>query len=223
MIHGIRTRDTRTAQIPNLGVVGAPGRLADHHGRPTRGRDTTRPRLTARSQSPLKVQKQRARAQSPYKRPPAEMQSPWKTAAKQLYKEGAASGSSAPPQGVPVGPIPQMNIPVPGQGATPTRAPDVKGKETAANPSPQKVQPQQQQPAEQRSNTASDGPTIADLTAMVQQLCMENKRLGVQLSERKLEVDELRDMLQTIHRGLNAKLKRLYELSGHKDLYEDSS
>jgi len=35
MPHGIRTRDTRTAQIPKLGVVGADGLSADHAGRPT--------------------------------------------------------------------------------------------------------------------------------------------------------------------------------------------
>jgi len=35
MTHGIRTRDTRTAQIPKLGAVGAGGPSADHPGRPT--------------------------------------------------------------------------------------------------------------------------------------------------------------------------------------------
>ena len=35
MTHGIRTRDTRTAQIPRLGAVGGSGPSADHPGRPT--------------------------------------------------------------------------------------------------------------------------------------------------------------------------------------------
>ena len=34
----------------------------------------------------------------------------------------------------------------------------------------------------------SEGPTIADLTAMVQQLRLENRRLENQLEERKIEV-----------------------------------
>ena len=65
----------------------------------------------------------------------------------------------------------------------------------------------------------SDGPTIADLTAMVQQLRLENRRLEDQLAERKIEVEELRDDLRLLWRGLSAKMKRLFEATGHKDLY----
>ena len=65
----------------------------------------------------------------------------------------------------------------------------------------------------------SDGPTIADLTVMVQQLRLENRRLESQLAERKIEVEELRDDLRLMRRGLSAKLKRLFEVTGHKDLY----
>ena len=65
----------------------------------------------------------------------------------------------------------------------------------------------------------SDGPTIADLTVMVQQLRLENRRLQSQLAERKIEVEELRDDLRLMRRGLSAKLKRLFEVTGHKDLY----
>jgi len=65
----------------------------------------------------------------------------------------------------------------------------------------------------------SDGPTIADLTAMVQQLRLENRRLEDQLAEGKIEVEELRDDLCLLRRGLSAKMKRLFEATGHKDLY----
>ena len=65
----------------------------------------------------------------------------------------------------------------------------------------------------------SDGPTIADLTAMVQQLRLENRRLEDQLAERKIEVEELRDDLRLLRRGLSAKMKRLFEATGHQDLY----
>ena len=65
----------------------------------------------------------------------------------------------------------------------------------------------------------SDGPTIADLTAMVRQLRLENRRLEDQLAERKIEVEELQDDLRLLRRGLSAKMKRLFEATGHKDLY----
>ena len=85
-------------------------------------------------------------------------------------------------------PSPQVNIPVSGQGATPTRTLEVSKKGTAYSPSPRKVRTQQQQLAGPRVDAATDGPTIANLTVMVQQLCMENRRLGDQLVERKLKV-----------------------------------
>jgi len=65
----------------------------------------------------------------------------------------------------------------------------------------------------------SDGPTIADLTAMVQQLRLENRRLEDQLAERKIEVEELRDDLHLLRGGLSTKMKHLFEATGHKDLY----
>ena len=65
----------------------------------------------------------------------------------------------------------------------------------------------------------SEGPTIADLTAMFQRLRLENRRLENQLAERKIEVEELRDDLRLLWRGLSAKMKRLFEATGHKDLY----
>ena len=54
----------------------------------------------------------------------------------------------------------------------------------------------------------SAGSTIADLAAMVQQLRLENRRLEDQLAERKM-VEELRDDLRLLRRGLSAKMKRL--------------
>ena len=63
----------------------------------------------------------------------------------------------------------------------------------------------------------SYGPTIANLTAMIQQLRLENRRLEDHLAERKIEVEELRDDLRLLRRGLSAKMKYLFE--AHKDLY----
>ena len=65
----------------------------------------------------------------------------------------------------------------------------------------------------------SEGPTIADLTTMVQQLRLENRCLENQLAERKIEVEELQDDLRLLRRRLSAKMKRLFEATGHKDLY----
>jgi predicted RNase H-like nuclease (RuvC/YqgF family) len=70
-----------------------------------------------------------------------------------------------------------------------------------------------------KDDMTSEGPTIADLTAMVQQLLLENRHLEDQLAERKVEVEELRDDLRLLRRGLSAKMKRLFEATGHKDLY----
>ena len=65
----------------------------------------------------------------------------------------------------------------------------------------------------------SEGPTITDLTTMVQQLCLENRCLEDQLAERKIEAEELWDDLHLLHRGLSAKMNHLYDATGHKDLY----
>ena len=64
-----------------------------------------------------------------------------------------------------------------------------------------------------------EGPTITDLTAMVQQLRLGNRGPENQLAERKIEVEELRDDLRLMRRGLSTKMKRLFEVTGHKDLY----
>jgi len=54
----------------------------------------------------------------------------------------------------------------------------------------------------------SEGPTIAYLTVMAQQLRLENRHLENQLVERKIEVEELWDDLLLLRRGLSAKMKR---------------
>ena len=91
-------------------------------------------------------------------------------------------------------------------------------KSAAASPSPKKAR-SQSSPAKPKDDVTSEGPTIADLTAMVQQLRLENRRLEDQLAKRKIEVEELRDDLRLLRRGLSAKMKRLFEATGHKDLY----
>ena len=122
------------------------------------------------------------------------------------------------PQTAWVAPMPQKSAPEAAQGATSTRALDAQKKSTAASPSPKKAR-SQSSPAKPKYDMNSEGPTIADLTAMVQQLRLENRRLENQLAERKIEVEELRDDLHLLRRGLSAKMKRLFEAMGHKDLY----
>jgi len=103
-------------------------------------------------------------------------------------------------------------------GATPTQVLDVQKRSATASPLPRKAR-SQSSPAKPKDDATSEGPTIADLTTMVQQLCLENRRLESQLAERKIEVEELRDNLRLMRRGLSAKLKCLFEVTGHKDLY----
>ena len=74
-------------------------------------------------------------------------------------------------------------------------------------------------PAKPKDDVTSEGPTIADLTTMVQQLRLENRRLENQLAERKIEVEELWNDLRLLRRGLSAKMKHLFEATSHKDLY----
>ena len=147
-----------------------------------------------------------------------EVPSPWKPIPKQLFKEGATTGSSVAPQDALASPMPQKGALVIGQGTTPTQNPDAQRRSAAASPSPKKTR-SQSSPAKPKGETAAEGPTIADLTAMVQQLRLENRRLEDQLAERKVEVEGLRDDLRLLRRGLSAKMKRLYEATGHKDLY----
>ena len=87
-----------------------------------------------------------------------------------------------------------------------------------ASPSPRKAR-SQSSPAKPKDDATSEGPTIADLTTMVHQLRLENMCLENQLAERKIEMEELRDDLRLMRRGLSAKIKRLFEVTGHKDLY----
>jgi hypothetical protein len=49
---------------------------------------------------------------------------------------------------------------------------------------------------------------------MMRELRFENKRLKDQLTEQKLEVEDLQDDLRSFHRGLSAKLKRLFRALG---------
>ena len=117
-----------------------------------------------------------------------------------------------------VAPVPQKSAPEAVQGATSTRTSDAQRKSAAARPSPKKAR-SQSSPAKCKDNMTSEGPTIADLTAMVEQLRLENRHLENQLAERKIEVEELWDDLCLLRRGLSAKMKRLFEATGHKDLY----
>jgi len=198
--------------------VGATLRSDDLPGRPTRGRDIHRPRSVARSPSPLKIGRSRARAHSPYGRPSKEAPAPSRPIVQQLFKDGAATGPPASPQIARAAPVTQKSAPGSAQGATPTWTPDSQKRSTTASPSPKKTR-SQSSPAKPKDDMTSDGPTIADLTAMVQQLRLENRRLEDQLAERKIEVEELRDDLHFLRRGLSAKMKRLFEATGHKDLY----
>ena len=122
------------------------------------------------------------------------------------------------PQTAWVAPVPQKSAPEAAHGATSTWTSDTQRKSASSSPSPKKAR-SQSSPAKPKDEVTSEGPTIADLTAMVQQLRLENRHLEDQLVERKIEVEELRDDLRLLWRGLSAKMKRLFEATGHKDLY----
>jgi hypothetical protein len=53
---------------------------------------------------------------------------------------------------------------------------------------------------------------------MVQELHLENKRLGHKLAESKLEIVELHDDFHTLRRGLSAKMKRLFKAVGKEEV-----
>ena len=120
--------------------------------------------------------------------------------------------------------LPAINTPTPATEAimedvaTSTQTPDAQRRSVATCPSPKKTT-SRSSPAKLKDDMTSVGPTIADLTTMVQQLRLENRHLEDQLAERKIEVEELRDDLRLLRRGLSAKMKRLFEATGHKDLY----
>ena len=82
---------------------------------------------------------------------------------------------------------------------------DTQRKNAATSPSPKKAR-SQSSPAKPKDDVTSEGPTITDLTAMVQQLHLENRRPENQLAVRKIEVEELRDDLRLLRRGLSAKM-----------------
>jgi predicted RNase H-like nuclease (RuvC/YqgF family) len=67
--------------------------------------------------------------------------------------------------------------------------------------------------------SSHDEPSLADLTTMVRELHLENRQLGDQLAEWKLEIEELHNDLCSFCRGLSAKLKRLYKATGQEELY----
>ena len=190
----------------------------DLPGRPTRGRDIQCPRNAACSPSPLNIARSRALAHSPSGRPSKEVPALSKPIVQQLFKDGVATGSPAPPQIARTASVPQRSAPKSAQGATPTQTPDAQRRSTTASPSPKKTR-SQLSPTNPKHDMTLDGPTIADLTAMVQQLRLENRRLESQLAERKIEVEELQDDLCLMRRRLSAKMRRLFEVTGHKDLY----
>ena len=193
---------------------------------PPSGRPTClvgRPRgVTSSAPAPLHVPLRLSRLQDPgherYLRPSREAPASSRPIVQQLFKDGAATESPMQPQTARVSPMPQKSAPEAVLGAPSTRTSDAQRKSTAASPSPKKAR-SQSSPTKPKDDVSSEGPTIADLTAMVQQLRLENMCLENQLAERKIEMEELRDDLRLMRRGLSAKIKRLFEVTGHKDLY----
>jgi hypothetical protein len=88
------------------GSVGATLRSADLPSQLTRGRDIQRPRSAARSPSPLKIARSRARAHSPYGRPSREAPASSRQIVQQLFKDGATIESPVLPQTARVAPVP---------------------------------------------------------------------------------------------------------------------
>ena len=158
------------AMVPPEGNSGGPEgatlRLADLPGRPARGRDIHRPRSAARSPSPFKIARSKARAHSPYERPSKEAPASSRPIVQQLFKDGAATGSPVPPQTARVAPVPQKSTPEAAQGATSSRTPGTQRRSTAASPSLKKTR-SQSSPAKPKDDMTSVGYTIADLTVMV--------------------------------------------------------
>ena len=70
------------------------------------------------------------------------------------------------PQTARVAPVPQKSAPEAAQGATATRTSDAQRKNTAASPLPKKSR-SQSSPANPKDDVTSEGPTIANLTAMI--------------------------------------------------------
>ena len=120
------------------GPVGTTLRSANLPSRPTRGRDIQRPGSAARSPSPLKIARSKARAHSPYGRPSREAPSSSRPIVQQLFKDGAATESPVLPQTARVAPVPQKSAPEAAQGATSTRTSDAQRKSAAASPSPKR-------------------------------------------------------------------------------------
>ena len=116
------------------GSVGATLRSADLPSRLTRGRDIQHPRSAARSPSPLKIARSRARAHSPYGRPSREAPASSRSIVQQLFKDGAATESPVLPQTAQVAPVPQKSAPDAAQGAASTRTSDAQRKNAAASP-----------------------------------------------------------------------------------------
>ena len=106
-----------------------------------------------------------------------------------------------------------------GQGISPNPTLDRKGKDVAVDSSLQRDT--RRKAKEQEKDLAIDGPTMADLTAMVQQQRLENRRLEGQLDEWKVEIGDLQDDLHTLRCGLSAKIKRFYKATGQEELFFD--
>ena len=162
-----------------------------------------------------RLQKMKAPDRSPYRRPSKDDRVPWTIAAKLLLKESVTEASTMLTPGEPK--TPQDCRPVFGQGISPNPTPDRKGKGIAIDSSPQKDT--RRKAKEQEKDSATDGPTMANLKAMVQQLRLENRRLEYQLIERKVQIGDLQYDLRTLRRGLSAKIKRLYKDTGQEELY----
>ena len=108
------------AMIPaegnSRGPMGVTLRSADLPGRLTRGSDIQRPHSAARSPSPLKIARSRARAHSPYGRPSREAPVSSRPIVQQLFKDGAATESPVLPQTARVAPVTQKCAPEAVQG-----------------------------------------------------------------------------------------------------------
>lgn len=61
---------------------------------------------------------------------------------------------------------------------------------------------------------------VKQLTSMIIDLRLENRRLRDALTEKKLETEELKDNFRVLRHGLCAKIKRLYNATGHDGLYD---
>ncbi|RLN42211.1 hypothetical protein C2845_PM01G42560 [Panicum miliaceum] len=190
--------------VHNGGPRGANPRLADPPGQPNWGRDLSRPRSM----------KPEGKGSGPEPLPASTKGGSDLTEVRSIEEAEGEQHARGIPR-----PKDQILVFTPSCAA--------KGKEPQQQVPPKRVRRHRSQPAAKKTggyfdSSEEEAPqelTLAELTIIVREHRLENRRLKDQLAEWKLEVEELHDDLRTFRRGLSSRLKRLYTAIGQEDLY----